>query len=524
MRVIFKISLLLICTIILSCQNSDSEQKNLEKSKSLEIIYDTLTINIKGRMGPAIKYENKYYCFFETSNPYSSRSFKYFYIISPDGTTQSKIKVPDELNRAYYDLHIRNDSIITKEYWDNRTFYLDTIKLEWIEIKEVDDLVFEDEKFYVTYLNFGEWGSTVWFKDKNTNKEYELASSAPIINKIDNLYILTNGRSIFEIKDPTKMQLCDTNNYYNVVEKDKSRYGSRFTNGTRLIFGDTTSWFDSDFYIASSFVFNDSLFHLCVDSNITYLAIIDSGKIKQLKTIGNDINIYRHHYSYRGNSFKNKKQLLKFKSKNRKQNGFIEIFDNKVKIIHINNIDSAKYLGTEKADKTFRYLSDYHIENIGNLFLQQIDSIVPSLGGYNVTPHHKMSIGTDYYPNKNNFELETPRVYKIIEDSTLTLLIDYYYTKYNGSVKVISYEWRETWENDYDLFATNNENFKIIQFQNRLKKIKEYLTTVIGNSSIKESKSNSSSMTWKTETGLTIKLSWNDFNKHRRIRMKIYKE
>ena len=251
---------------MLSCQDNKTEQNDFDKN--LEIIYDTLTIDIKGRLGQIIKFKSKYYCFVERDNPYSSKSFRDFYILSSTGTVEHKIEVSDEMNTGYYnDLHIRNDSILLKDYYDHITFYLDTVNYKWIEIDEVDDLIYEDDDFYVTYLNFGEWGNTVWFKDKKTQKEYELASSFPKIHNIDSVYYLTNSRSVIKINNLTELKLCDTTYYYKTIEKKEWSLGSSSTIGADTIFQDTTSWYDTKFYIATSFVFRDSLFCICVDSN-----------------------------------------------------------------------------------------------------------------------------------------------------------------------------------------------------------------------------------------------------------------
>ena len=176
MKHYIQIFIVLLLIVLVSCNDSDKNQE-----AEIQIQHDTLTIDVKGSLGQIIKFQNNYYCFFDRSNPYSSKSFKDFYILTSGGEIIQKIDVPEKLSSLYYDMHVRNDSIITKEYYDHYTFYLDLEKSEWVEINEVDDLVFEDENYYVTHLGFGEFGSTVWFKDKNTKKEYEFSSTTPSI-------------------------------------------------------------------------------------------------------------------------------------------------------------------------------------------------------------------------------------------------------------------------------------------------------------------------------------------------------
>ena len=495
------------------------------EDSGIQIQHDTLTVNIKGRIGQIIKFRNKYYCFVERDNPYSSNSFRDFYILSSNGTVDYKTQISENINTGdYNDLFVKNDSILLKDYYDHITFNFDTINYEWKEINEVEDLIYEDEDYSVYYLDFGEWGNTVWFKNKKTKKEYELASSFPKIHKINNVYYLTNSRSILKIENPTRLKLCDTSYYYEAVEKLKWSQGSSSMVGTKTLFQDTSSWYNSKFYIATSFIIHDSLFCIYTDGNSTYLGYIDSSKIQSIKNIGMNLNIYRRHNSYRGDQNKYKNQLLKFQSYDRRKEKLIEIDKNVIRIIDIKNTDTVKLLGEIRADKTFKFLTEYHIKNIDNLFLSQIDSIVPNYGGYNVTPEHKISIGTDLYPNKHKFELETPRAYKIIEDSTITLLLNYYYSKENNSVKVICYEWKETWENDYNIYAPENEEFKINKFQNRLNNLKNYLKNRFGMPLGNKQRSNNSDMEWITDRGINIRLFWNDLDKYGSIVMYIYKE
>lgn len=503
---IYLISFIII-SILLSCNNVEKKD-----GSEIQIQYDTLTVDIKGRIGQIIEFNNRYYCFVERDNPYSSKSFRDFYVLSLDGTIEFKTEVSEEMNTGYYnDLFITNDSILLKDYYDHITFYFKTETLEWEKIKEVDDLIYEDNNFTVYYLNFGEWGNIVWFKDKTTQKEYELASSFPKIHKIDSVYYLTNGRNVLEIKDPRKLKLCDTNYYYEKVEKLEWSQGSNSLKGAEILFQDTSSWYDSNFYIATSFLNHDSLFCLCVDSSSTYIGFVDSMKMHPIKIVGTGLNIFRRSNSYRGNQNQIKSQLLPFLSNDRKRKGLIEIDNNIIRVIDVINLDSAKIIGEHNADKTFQYLANYHIENFDKLSLPKLDSIVPIYGGYNVTPNHEMVFGGN----------PCLRVFKIIEDTTITLLLNYYFNKDYDSIKVVAYEWRETWENDYNLYASEDKKYNAQVFNKRLDNITNYLIDKLGNPIKADLEKNYTSKEWEINDYLNIRLSWNHFDSFRRIRLTI---
>jgi hypothetical protein len=496
------------------------------QSQSFEISVDTININIRGRLNSSIKYRDKYYCFFETSNaPYSSKSSKHFYILSNAGRIMQEVNVPEEMNDTYYDLHVRNDSIITKTYSDHQSFFLDTAKREWVKIKEVDDLVFEDDKFYITYLDFGEWGGTVWFRDKKTGLEYEVKSSEPTINKLNNIYYLTTGKRLLVIDDPLKMKMCDRGYYYRIVEKRKGNEffeGSQSVAGTKTLFQDTTSDWSSHFYIATSFISDNQIFHICVDSSITYIATLVNGKINPVQTIGN-VSVYDNYYSYRCKSVND--QVLKFDTKCDNLFGYIEINGNKIRINYFKNESSEKFLGTVNAEHDFNALFDFIYKQMGSLSLNKVDSVEQLMNSTDLTQSHKISIGTHYYPNKNLYKLETPRIYKKIEDSTFTVFSNYYYTKHNGSIKVIFIEWSETSLGINDLFLSADQSqSKSFLFQNKFDKVATYITNTVGHPQKKSKNSKGENVIWQTQNGLTINLDGSDFDKYRNIRLIIYKE
>ncbi len=513
-------NLLILSFLICSCKNIESNQIRPEN----KIVVDTIIINIKGSLEQTIFYKKNYYCFFSEESPYSSMGELHFYIISEDGKIKREVFVPNEMQNFYLDLHIRNDSILSKDYYDHQTYYLDQKIYKWVEIKKTDDRVFEDERFYVTFLDFGEWGGTIWFKDKKTGNEYEIASSDPIINKFNGNYYVTTGSKVLVIEDPLKLKICESNSKYKIVESAEWHMGSQFTKGADTIFVYYASKENSKFYIATAFVLDNQLKYLCVDSNIVFIANIESGKIIATDTIGYNILVYRDNNTYRCNLYQNKSQLLHFMSKDEEVFGFILIDEKSVKVHYVRNLDTAKFLGTHNADLAFDKLFNYVTENLGNLSLKQIESYESKLGATDATPRHEMSIGEDLYPNKNGFVLESPKVYKKIEDSILTSLTNYYYTKRDSSVKVFYCEWRTTHENAYRMYASENEATQKISFQKKFEVVKKCIIDKYGEpTSINETK-NGRSFTWQRDNLLQIELFCSDFEIYRNIDILIFKE
>src|SRR5690554_5022462 len=110
-----------ILLILILFTQSCNSQKN-----DFNVEYENIEIDIPGKPGPWLKQNGKFYCYFLTDNDiYSSGSTHYFYILDKNGTIESKISVPDQLQTFYYDLYVKNDTIFTTEYYDQNTFFLD---------------------------------------------------------------------------------------------------------------------------------------------------------------------------------------------------------------------------------------------------------------------------------------------------------------------------------------------------------------------------------------------------------------
>ena len=340
--------LFIIIALLFSCGvNSNENQKRVYSTQDGEFIlsFDTLNINLKPYVSPdikvslthGIKYGEKYYCYFTDKNDSYN---KYFFVISNKGLIEKEIKLPKDLTDCYYlDLFVLNDTIFSKPYMNDKNYYLDLHTLTWVETTEPDDIIYEDERFYVTYIDFGEWGSTTWFKDKSSGKEYELASSGKIINRIDSSYYISAGTRVLKIDNPLKMKECDKEYYYQIVKKKEFNQGTNSLLGTEAIYNDTTysQWTlkEPKLRIATSFKVSNKLFYLCTDSAKTFIAKIENAKMIPIQNIGNKYSTFDWYYSYRCKIQKDNLQLLKFETKTTNTFGFIEIYRNEINIRYL---------------------------------------------------------------------------------------------------------------------------------------------------------------------------------------------
>jgi hypothetical protein len=315
--------------------------------QSFKVTIDTLDISVKDLIIPAnkiglthaIEFKENYYCFFEEiKKDNSRRDIKFCFIIAKDGKILKSIKVPEDIQDSYYyDLFLKHDTIFVKTYMDSKTFIFNQSFSKWVKTKNTDDMIFEDERFYFTYLDFGEWGSTTWCKDKITGKEYEF-SSGTIINKIDNAYYLTSGLKILKVENPFKLKECKRDYYYEIVRNKDYSKGSNSLKGVEVIFIDTTYsiWDQKEpkLLIGTSFVADKHLYHLCSDSINTFITKLENGQMKPIQHIDKKISIFNWYYSYRNKTQKDNSQLLKFNYKD--DFGLVQIKGSTINIHFLN--------------------------------------------------------------------------------------------------------------------------------------------------------------------------------------------
>lgn len=340
------ILIILLSACLVGCEyfNKAHEDKYSTDYGDFIINYDKVNILLNPYIDPnlynlthAIKYKEKYYCIFTNKKDMYNKSFFSFSI---DGTAVKEIELPNRIKQCYYlDLFVMHDTIFSKPYMSDKFYYLNLQSTKWIETTEPDDLIYEDEKFYVTSYDFGEWGNTTWFKDKYTGKEYEIGSGSSIINRIDTNYFITMANKILMVKNPLNLKECEMNYYYQKVKKTKYANGSTSFSGSEIIYNDTlfNPWKSNmpNPLIYSSFRVNGNLYHFCNDSLSSFISILKESKLIPIVRLNRKFSIINWNYSYRCRLQNNQFQMLKFDTKWSNIFGFIEISNNKLTIRYL---------------------------------------------------------------------------------------------------------------------------------------------------------------------------------------------
>ena len=482
---------------------------------------DTFNIDVKAKMTHALKYRDKYYVIFKeiALGNYGGYDKRWLYIFSK-GEVEKIVDFPKELEVTSIDFFVYNDSIILKPYMDERIYCFDTQNYKWKEINKADDLIFEDEKYRVYSMDFGEWGGKTWFKDKNTGLEYELEVTTPLVNKIDTTYYLTNSFKILKIENPLLLNKCQNDVTYGNIEKNKKYaywYGEPI--GFQEIFRDSTfNYFNFSYRpsIVTSFVLHKQLLHLYETDTATYIAKIEENSIKPIQEIAKNLRFYNGSHSYRFCNENGKNELLKFESKDKQLTGLVDIVDNNVFIHCFANKAELypKSLGTLQANNIFIQHLNLILSDLGNLKLKTVELEEKKWKTYDNTPNYNVGIGGDSW-NSKKYTIDAFKSFIIQEDSLISYTTEYYGTKENDLVRIVMFEWSDT-----DLVKSMfDESAKQI-FKRKLSFLENCITQKVGKPFQDKKKKNYTEKYWKDQQGLTIELE--NMKNSNRIRLVIF--
>ena len=502
---------LIIPILLLACANAENKKNHsvIKFDSGYSLYQDTISVDVKGEMTHALKYQGKFYILFEQRVlKYGGYGKRWLYIIS-NGNLEKIVDCPKEMNAVYLDFYVKNDSIILKPYMDKQSYQLELKSYSWIKIDKTDDLIFEDEKFLVYSLDFGEWGGKTWFKEKKTGQEYVLEATTPLVNKIDSTYYLTNSFKVLKIHNPLLLNKCSDDITYENIEstgKFYSWYGKPI--GFNIVHQDTTiDYFDFGYkpHIVSSFVLDNELLHIYETDTATYIARHKNNSIEPIQKIIDNISFYNLHYSYRCLNLNGNNELLKFHTKNEQVLGLLEVINNEIHVSYIVNKTflEPRLIGRERADSIFVYRLNTILPMFNNLELSIIDSKEQAWGSFDITPNHNISVGDEWNPN--NYKIDICRSYLIKEDSIFSNSIMYYGTKENNLVRVVSIDW------DYErnLMNFDSEEYAKKTFDKKVEFLINYISKNIGKQTNNNDKKDFIKRTWETSSGIKLDLSYN---------------
>lgn len=158
-------------------------------------------------------------------------------------------------------------------------------KLEFKDAATYYGLLYKDEKYEVRKSCSGEWGGTIYFKDRKSGLIYYAIATCPVsVNKINGKYYISNslnhlfGHSyILEISNPESMELAEKIPL-NLPDVINRQYKAKSNQGTKTLVD------SSGVIIVASFVYNQKLYSV-LSSNDGKQTTISELKDRKFQTV-----------------------------------------------------------------------------------------------------------------------------------------------------------------------------------------------------------------------------------------------
>lgn len=219
------------------------------------------------------------------------------------------------------------------------TEFMDSITYNELKRKLIKggDLFYEDDHYGVRITCRGEYGGSIWFKNKRSKIEYSCSATCPVsINNIDGSYIVSYSLShlsgtsgIIEIDDPELLEVFELpkpkEEKFGVVIRHGTDYESKSKQGAN------TLWSGVGTIIITSFIVKHQLYHIIQnEEGNTFLATLENDNMKPLTSIsenefwkneGMTIVIDRDHF------------ITFFTTS--KTSGYVEIKENKISVYRV---------------------------------------------------------------------------------------------------------------------------------------------------------------------------------------------
>lgn len=161
-------------------------------------------------------------------------------------------------------------------------------ELKQIKNQKPYGLVFQDEKYEVWNSCSGEWGGTIYFKNKNNGEiRYAQSTCTVSVNKIGDKYYISNisnhlyeRSSILKIISPKKMELTLKFPPFH-PEIETRKYETKSNLGTKTIVDSV------GVYILTSFVYKNNLYSILkkYKNDIITISKVENNKFKTLQIL-----------------------------------------------------------------------------------------------------------------------------------------------------------------------------------------------------------------------------------------------
>lgn len=228
-----------------------------------------------------------------------------------------------------------NCSMQNKVIFDVQKIFIDKLdeKKEKSNFFNKNEIFYEDADYIVTRTCSGEWGGSIWFKNKMNGIEYSCKAVCPVaVNLIHGKYFVTNSLAhldqyyseIIEIRNPELMTVFKPSEPIEIKGGLEYRHTGDLETKSRK--GIKVVWSESGIMSICSFQYKGKLYNIMSKNGKTFLTTIKDNKLKILNQILEE-------QIWHSDTYKDEKGNLIIPFENDKINGYIEIKGNLIKII-----------------------------------------------------------------------------------------------------------------------------------------------------------------------------------------------
>ena len=223
--------IIFICTITMWLLNSCCHTQRFESTEFL-VTHDTLCLDTYTyplsliSLEHSAKYNDEYYCIFDKSvlyrGMYSSGRAQFMLAISDNLCEISELPSPDSVLQ-WSDFFVYSDTLFWKDQFGKASYWEETTS-QWVPVKPLADVVYEDLDWQIAVLDGGEFGRFTWFMDRKSDNQYIYPILPKRFNRIGDTFYLTDKNEIMVLKDPRQGILCDSSlRYENTLIETKYR-------------------------------------------------------------------------------------------------------------------------------------------------------------------------------------------------------------------------------------------------------------------------------------------------------------
>lgn len=287
------------------------------KAQQATFIKEFHNYKIDTTLQVVVPYKGELYCL---------KSNSQIFRINPKNAVVGLLYADNSAELNLLDLYIRNDTLIGLS--KTKTYFFDG-QNRWRFLKErryIPTQLYNDDNYIITSTCSGEWGGSLYFKDKRTQKQYECECTCAVnivksykgYNVTASLSHMSGFVNIFEIADPRNLKLYNRD----YLKRKKIIYVG--DNESKSELGKTKLIDSIGVTVTASFNYNSQIYYITEKYKKVSIDIIANKKLVPIDDLSR-LNIWTDYSQNRKND---NQQAFTFS--NDQNTGFVLIENNKL--------------------------------------------------------------------------------------------------------------------------------------------------------------------------------------------------